>query len=284
MRVGGSYATAGQRVDWDDDERGGLGLRPCTPAPNAYVRRVDNGVDRLDHHGGRSAGRSNHGFGGDHVSSNKSGKVQRGVIVSLRDSEGFGFIKPDTVAGHRATADVFFHLGSGLEHGTHPDELWLGAVVEFIVIDGRETKPRAINVRLTAISDPTASLRPVETGLDRGRGVFPSGVVGAMDVSLRSNLAGSLTCGSFEEDRKHSTTCDSAGSKSRGVAGCNSSETGRKSESGSDCARSGAWGRGKCKSGLRDIQRQQQVSCFAMDSVSCARFLWWFACYVPHES
>ena len=272
MRGAGGGLNGGHiQSDWDEDERGGMCLRPC--APTRQQRQHDQGFDRLDNLDRRAGGNGDVSGGGSNSRRNSAAgrgygrgrggdsKRLRGVVVSIRDSEGFGFVKSDAIFGQQVGSDIFFHLGSGLERGTHPDELWVGAAVEFTLAEGRETKPRAVNLRLAPISDPTASLRPVQAGVGVGREVFPSGGVGCMAASLggmgdsSSSSRGMGTSNGVAHGRIGGT--GSGSGKASGVGG-----VGRVNGMGKGAGRNGSGARGGSSTigGLREIQSQQQVA------------------------
>ena len=97
--------------------------------------------------------------------------------MSIRDNDGFGFIKPEPAAGFRG-GDLFFHLGTGLDRDTHPMDVRVGSEVEFQISEGREGKPRAMGVRIAQPIDPTASLRPdaMPSFGPRGGGIMGGGM------------------------------------------------------------------------------------------------------------
>eukprot|EP00962_Isochrysis_galbana_P026853 scaffold8373_cov79-Isochrysis_galbana.AAC.1 len=149
---------------WDEDERGGHGLRPGGPS---------GGVG-----GGRKVGR--HGGPKEAVSDADGmpfgGRTVRGVVVSVRDDSGFGFVKPDP-SSTMTRSDVFFHLASSLAEGTYPDEIRPGTPVDFVIMNSRDEKPRATQMR-------RASLLGGEARMGSGPILNPLGLRDAMP-SLR---------------------------------------------------------------------------------------------------
>ena len=112
LRPGGSSGNLALG-GWDEDERGGGSLRPVSLRPRGDLDdRTDNLGDRRGGKGGgggrrgggggggggderRGGGAGRNGGGGDPISS----RLHCGEVVSLRESDGFGFIRPDAASG-----------------------------------------------------------------------------------------------------------------------------------------------------------------------------------------
>ena len=201
MSRSGVNGRGGGGGEWDDDERGGINLRPDRRARDVGNDRLDNldshgggggrggsggGRDFGDRRGGGSGGgggggrRGGGGGGGGDVDGRRRGSggsggggggggggrpggsggaFFRGEVKSIRDNDGFGFIKPAPAAGFRG-GDLFFHLSTGLDRDTHPMDVRVGSEVEFQINEGRDGKPRAMGVRIAQPIDLMASLRP----------------------------------------------------------------------------------------------------------------------------
>ena len=185
MSRSGISGRGGGGGEWDDDERGGINLRPDRRARD-FSDRLDNldsrggggsrGRDFGDRRGGGGGGgggrrggggsgggdfddRRRGGGGGGGRPGGGGGPFFRGEVRSIRDNDGFGFIKPAPAAGFHG-GDLFFHLGTGLDRDTHPMDVRVGSEVEFQINEGRDGKPRAMRVRIAHPIDLTASLRP----------------------------------------------------------------------------------------------------------------------------
>ena len=118
------------------------------------------------------------------------GPCHRGVVVAMRESDGFGFVKPDPCAGLRPM-DVFFHFVTSLAPETDIETIYVRSAVEFHIVDGRDGKKRATGLRLAVAHDPTASLRPVF-------GLSPAGGLGPLSapLSVSQMPGGKLSSGS----------------------------------------------------------------------------------------
>ena len=271
MSRSGINGRGGGGGEWDDDERGGINLRP-----DRRARDVSDRLDNLDSHGdggsrggsggsrdfdnrrgggggsrdfgdrrgggggggggGGRRGGGGGGSGGDFDDRRRGsggggggggsgrpggggGAFVRGEVVSIRDNDGFGFIRPAPAAGFHG-GDLFFHLSTGLDRDTHPMDVRVGSEVEFQINEGREGKPRAMGVRIAQPIDLMASLRPDAMPSFGPRG---GGMMGGSMPSGRQPMGGP-------------------------------SRQGQGQGQGRDW---GARGRG---GGIRDIQRQQQHS------------------------
>jgi cold shock CspA family protein len=123
---------------WDEDERGGHGLRPGGPSGGVGAGRK----------GGRHGGPKEPASDADGMPF--GGRTVRGVVVSVRDDSGFGFVKPDP-SSTMTRSDVFFHLASSLAEGTFPDEIRPGTPVDFMIVHSRDEKPRAAQMRKASL-------------------------------------------------------------------------------------------------------------------------------------
>ena len=106
---------------FDEDERGGCNLRPLSGRGRDV--QLD---DRLDNLGGRDrrggdGRRRGGGGGGSRGRDEVSGPSYYGTVVAMRESEGFGFVKPDPSTGLRPM-DIFFHFVTGLHQETDIEE------------------------------------------------------------------------------------------------------------------------------------------------------------------
>ena len=156
---GGSGGASRGGRDFDDRRGGGrvggdLGDRRDGGGGGGGGRRGGGGGDFDDRRRG-----SGGGGGGGGRPGGSGGAFFRGEVRSIRDNDGFGFIKPAPAAGFYG-GDLFFHLGTGLDRDTHSMDVRVGSEVEFQINEGREGKPRAMGVRIAQPIDLMASLRP----------------------------------------------------------------------------------------------------------------------------
>ena len=97
LRPGGFSLRPGGGGGFDEDERGG------SFRPSGGSRPRSELDDRMDNHGDRrskgSGGRHGAGGGGRNSDDVLEGQLFLGEVVSLRESDRFGFIQPDAASG-----------------------------------------------------------------------------------------------------------------------------------------------------------------------------------------
>ena len=164
------------------------------------------------------------------------GRRSCGVVVALRDADGFGFVQPDASGGLPQT-DIFFHYASSLAEGCSVEDLVVGTAVEFHVATGRDGKKRATKMRLAASHDPMASLRPISS-------MRPMSSFGPVAVSLLSAPLSEL--GGL------------GGRSSTGAAAAGAPSSGNRDGSASVGGEGGGGGGQTSATSIRVIQQQQE--------------------------